>query len=123
MNSLINYSEYNSYRETYLSPNNKEKSDTIQLNIESDKIFLIHNWKELNKSSRVILYANDVVPIGNTEPKWQGYINSSFTYRGWGADVSFRYQFGGQVMRVFLCSELLYSQNKSLYLEIRIREC
>ena len=63
MNSLINYSEYNSYRETYLSPNNKEKNDTIQLNIESDKIFLIHNWKELNKSSRVILYANDVVEI------------------------------------------------------------
>ena len=63
MNSLINYSEHNSYRETYLSPNNKEKNDTIQLNIESDKIFLIHNWKELNKSSRVILYANDVVEI------------------------------------------------------------
>jgi thiol-disulfide isomerase/thioredoxin len=63
MNSLINYSEYNSYRETYLSPNNKEKNDTIQLNIESDKIFLIHNWKELNKSSRVILSANDVVEI------------------------------------------------------------
>lgn len=39
MNSLINYSEYNSYRETYLLPNNKEKNDTIQLNIESDKIF------------------------------------------------------------------------------------
>lgn len=63
MNSLINYSEYNSYRETYLSPNNKEKNDTIQLNIESDKIFLIHNWKELNKSSRVILNAYDVVEI------------------------------------------------------------
>lgn len=63
MNSLINYSEYNSYRETYLSPNNKEKNDTIRLNIESDKVFLIHNWKELNKSSRVILYANDVVEI------------------------------------------------------------
>lgn len=63
MNSLINYSEHNSYRETYLSPNNKEKNDTIQLNIESDKIFLIHNWKELNKSSRVILHANDVVEI------------------------------------------------------------
>jgi len=63
MNSLINYSEYDSYRETYLSPNNKEKNDTIQLNIESDKIFLIHNWKELNKSSRVILHANDVVEI------------------------------------------------------------
>jgi thiol-disulfide isomerase/thioredoxin len=63
MNSLINYSEYNSYRETYLSPNNKEKNDTIQLNIESDKVFLIHNWKELNKSSRMILHANDVVEI------------------------------------------------------------
>lgn len=63
MNSLINYSEYNSYRETYLLPNNREKNDTIQLNIESDKIFLIHNWKELNKSSRVILYANDIVEI------------------------------------------------------------
>lgn len=63
MNSLINYSEYNSYRETYLSPNNKEKNDTIRLNIESNKVFLIHNWKELNKSSRVILYANDVVEI------------------------------------------------------------
>lgn len=63
MNSLINYSEHNSYRETYLSPNNKEKNDTIQLNIESDKVFLIHNWKELNKSSRVILYANDIVEI------------------------------------------------------------
>lgn len=63
MNSLINYSEYNSYRETYLSPNNREKNDTIQLNIESDKVFLIHNWKELNKSSRVVLHANDIVEI------------------------------------------------------------
>ena len=48
-------------------------------------------------TSAVNWNANDVVPIGNTEPKWQGYINSSFTYMGWGADVSFRYQFGGQV--------------------------
>lgn len=39
----------------------------------------------------------DVVPIGNTEPRWQGYINSSFTYMGWGADISVRYRFGGQV--------------------------
>ena len=48
-------------------------------------------------TSAVNWNANDVVPIGNTEPKWQGYINSSFTYKGWGADVSFRYQYGGQV--------------------------
>ena len=39
----------------------------------------------------------DAVPMGNTEPNWQGYINSSFTYMGWGMDVSFHYKFGGQV--------------------------
>lgn len=40
---------------------------------------------------------NDVVPVGNTEPRWQGHINTSLTYMGWGADVSLRYRFGGQV--------------------------
>lgn len=39
----------------------------------------------------------DAVPMGNTEPNWQGYINSSFTYMGWGMDLSFHYKFGGQV--------------------------
>lgn len=63
LNSLVNYSEYNSYREKYLTINNKDKNDTLLLNIDSDKIFLIHNWNELNKSSRVILYNNDVVEI------------------------------------------------------------
>lgn len=59
-----------------------------------DEILLKRNGE---MTSAVNWNANDVVPVGNTEPKWQGYINSSFTYRGWGADVSFRYQFGGQV--------------------------
>ena len=59
-----------------------------------DEILLKRNGE---MTSAVNWNANDVVPIGNTEPKWQGYINSSFTYMGWGADVSFRYQFGGQV--------------------------
>jgi thiol-disulfide isomerase/thioredoxin len=63
MNSLINYSEYGSYREKYLALNNKDKNDTLILNITSDRIFLIHNWKELNKSSRVILQKNDIVEI------------------------------------------------------------
>lgn len=59
-----------------------------------DEILLKRNGE---MTSAVNWSANDVVPIGNTEPTWQGYINSSFTYKGWGADVSFRYQFGGQV--------------------------
>ena len=63
MNSSINYSEFNSYKDNYLSPSNKEKNDTINLNIESDKIFLIHYWNELNKSSRVIIYKNDIVEV------------------------------------------------------------
>ena len=54
-----------------------------------DEILLKRNGE---MTSAVNWNANDVVPIGNTEPKWQGYINSSFTYMGWGAD-----QFGGQV--------------------------
>lgn len=41
--------------------------------------------------------AKDAVPVGNTEPTWQGHINTSFTYMGWGIDVSMLYRFGGQV--------------------------
>ena len=41
--------------------------------------------------------AKDAVPVGNTEPTWQGHINTSFTYMGWGIDVSMMYRFGGQV--------------------------
>ncbi len=47
-----------------------------------DEILLKRNGE---MTSAVNWSANDVVPIGNTEPKWQGYINSSFTYRGWGS--------------------------------------
>ena len=39
----------------------------------------------------------DLVPCGTTEPKWQGNINSSFAYKGFGVDVSMAYKFGGQV--------------------------
>ena len=53
----------------------------------------------------------DIVPIGNTEPDWQGFINSSFTYRGWGADVSFQYRFGGQVYNQTLLDKV---ENASL---------
>ncbi len=41
--------------------------------------------------------AAELVPIGNTEPLWQGNINSSFNYKGFGLNLSFNYQFGGQV--------------------------
>ncbi|WP_434802132.1 SusC/RagA family TonB-linked outer membrane protein [Gabonibacter chumensis] len=39
----------------------------------------------------------DLLAFGNTEPKWQGNINSSFTYKGFGVNMSFAYKFGGQM--------------------------
>lgn len=41
--------------------------------------------------------AAELVPIGNTEPDWQGNITSSFNYKGFGVNLAFGYQFGGQV--------------------------
>lgn len=59
----------------------------------------------------------DAVPMGNTEPNWQGYINSSFTYMGWGMDLSFHYKFGGQVYNQTLVdkvenADLIYNADR-----------
>jgi len=48
-------------------------------------------------TSAVYWDAKDAVPVGNTEPTWQGHINTSFTYMGWGIDASMLFRFGGQV--------------------------
>lgn len=50
--------------------------------------------------------AKDAVPVGNTEPTWQGHINTSFTYMGWGIDVSMLYRFGGQVYNQTLINKV-----------------
>ena len=63
MNSPINYTEYDRFENVYLSPENKEKNDTIRLEVKANKIFLIHNWTALDKSSRVILEKGDIVTI------------------------------------------------------------
>ena len=55
--------------------------------------------------------AVDLVPVGNTEPDWQGYINSSFQYKGWGIDISCSYRFGGQVYNQTLVDKV---ENASL---------
>ena len=59
-----------------------------------DEILVKRNGELTNQAG---YSGTDAVPYGNTEPTWQGYINSSFTYMGLGVDVSFRYKFGGQV--------------------------
>lgn len=48
----------------------------------------------------------DVIPIGNTEPKWQGNINSSFNYKGFGLNLSFNYKYGGQVFNQTLVDKV-----------------
>lgn len=59
----------------------------------------------------------DLVPVGTTEPKWQGNINSSFAYKGFGIDVSMAYKFGGQVYNQTLLdkvenADLMYNADK-----------
>lgn len=63
MNPSISYTEFNSYETIYLSPANKKENDTIHIELKSNKIFLIHNWSALNKSSRLILEKGDIVEI------------------------------------------------------------
>ncbi len=59
----------------------------------------------------------DQVPYGNTEPKWQGNINSAFTYKGFSMNVNFAYKFGGQMYNQTLVdkvenADLLYNADK-----------
>lgn len=68
----------------------------------------------------------DMIPCGTTEPDWQGNINSSFTYKGFGIDVSLSYKFGGQVYNQTLVdkvenAQLMYNADKRV-LELRWKE-
>lgn len=48
----------------------------------------------------------DAVVCGDTEPKWQGTINTAFQYKGFGANLSFTYRFGGQMYNETLVSKV-----------------
>ena len=50
--------------------------------------------------------ASDQVPCGNTEPFMEGNINSSFSYKGWGLNLSFNYKFGGQTYNLTLIQKV-----------------
>ena len=39
----------------------------------------------------------DAVVCGDSEPKWQGNVNTSFNYMGFGINLGFTYRFGGQM--------------------------
>lgn len=48
----------------------------------------------------------DAVICGDTEPKWQGNINTSFNYMGFGINLGFMYRFGGQMYNSTLVSKV-----------------
>lgn len=48
----------------------------------------------------------DAVVCGDTEPKWQGNINTSFNYMGFGINLNFMYRFGGQMYNTTLVSKV-----------------
>ena len=50
--------------------------------------------------------ASDQIPCGNTEPFMEGNINSSFSYKGWGLNLSFNYKFGGQTYNLTLIQKV-----------------
>lgn len=66
-----------------------------------DEIFLKRNGQISS-----IYDVADIVPYGNTEPQWQGNINTSFNYRGWGMSMSFNYKFGGQTYNQTLVDKI-----------------
>lgn len=80
--------------------------------LSGEEILLKRNGKMTSKYDVV-----DLIPCGTTEPKWQGNINSSFAYRGFGVDVSMAYKFGGQVYNQTLVdkvenADLMYNADK-----------
>ena len=48
----------------------------------------------------------DAVVCGDSEPKWQGNINTSFNYMGLGVNLNFMYRFGGQMYNSTLVSKV-----------------
>ena len=66
-----------------------------------EEIFLKRNGVITSKYDAV-----DRVPVGNTEPKWQGNINTNFSYRGFGVNLSFNYKFGGQTYNTTLVDKI-----------------
>lgn len=56
-------------------------------------------------------YADEVI-VGNTSPKWEGVIGTSFYYKGFNFSMNFRYKLGGQLFQNALYSKV---ENIDLY--------
>lgn len=48
----------------------------------------------------------DVIPYGSTEPKFQGNIYSTFSYKGFGVSFGFNFRWGGQIYNETLVSKV-----------------
>lgn len=77
-----------------------------------DEIFMKRNGEMTGEWNAV-----DMIPYGDTEPRLQGSISSSFSHKGFGINLNFRYNFGGQTYNETLVqkvenSDLIYNADR-----------
>ena len=58
---------------------------------------------------------DDEVVVGNSDPKVEGVIGTSFYYKGFSASVNFRYRLGGEVMASALYSKVENISEEQIY--------
>ena len=50
--------------------------------------------------------SSDQVPVGDTEPKFQGAVSTTFTYKGFSLTLAGQYRWGGQVFNQTLIDKV-----------------
>jgi hypothetical protein len=54
-------------------------------------------FQQKNGASSFVYHTNDIVKVGNTRPKMEGIVNTSFTYKAFTVGANLRYRLGGDV--------------------------
>lgn len=65
------------------------------------EVFMTRDGRLTNDYSSV-----DQVPVGDTEPKMQGSVSTTFTYKGFSLTLAAQYRFGGQVFNQTLINKV-----------------
>ncbi|WP_176554877.1 SusC/RagA family TonB-linked outer membrane protein [Butyricimonas sp. Marseille-P3923] len=72
------------------------------------EVFMTRNGQLTNEYSAV-----DQVPVGDTEPKFQGTVSTTFTYKGFSLTLAGQYRWGGQVFNQTLIDKV---ENANLHM-------
>lgn len=79
------------------------------------EVFLTRDGRLAN-----IYSAADQIPVGDTEPKLQGSVSTTFTYKGFSLTLAGQYHFGGQTYNKTLINKV---ENANLRLNADRRAC